>query len=342
MRDKLNKIKDDFLAGLEKVKDKQALFGLEKKYLGRRGELATILRGLASLGEAERKDIGGLANEIKREFQGRISAFRSRLENQESGREFIDVTSPGRKVEGGHLHPVTLVRNDLEDLFSSMGFMVLDGPELESDFYNFTALNIPPYHPARDTQDTFYVDLPGRDNAGELVMRTHTSPMQVRAMRKYGAPLRCIVPGRVFRAEATDAVHEHTFEQMEGLMVGENISLANLIAVMKKLIAGIFKREIETRVRPGYFPFVEPGIELDIKCTICGGRGCPACKHGGWLELLPAGMVHPKVLAYGNIDPEKYSGFAFGLGLTRMAMMRYGIDDIRLFNSGDLRFLEQF
>jgi len=218
----------------------------------------------------------------------------------------------------------------------------LDGPELESDFYNFVAVNIPPNHPARDMQDTFYIDKKNMDGEYDLVMRTHTSSVQVRAMQKYGAPLRCVVPGKCFRCEAIDACHEHTFYQMEGLMIDKNISLANLISVMKELLSGIFKKEMEIRVRPGFFAFVEPGLELDIKCTICGGKGCPSCKNSGWLELLPSGMVHPKVLEYGGIDPKKYSGFAFGLGLTRLAMMKYGIDDIRLFNGGDLRFLEQF
>ncbi|MBU4455316.1 phenylalanine--tRNA ligase subunit alpha, partial [Patescibacteria group bacterium] len=202
--------------------------------------------------------------------------------------------------------------------------------------------NISRYHPARDMQDTFYVDTKNKEGEYDLVMRTHTSPVQVRAMQKYGAPLRCVAPGRVFRCEATDAAHEHTFDQMEGLMVDKDISIANLIAVMKELLKGIFKKEMEVRVRPGYFPFVEPGIELDIKCTICGGAKCPSCKNSGWLELMPAGMVHPNVLKFGGIDSKKYSGFAFGLGLTRLAMMKYGVDDIRLFNSGDLRFLEQF
>jgi phenylalanyl-tRNA synthetase alpha chain len=249
----------------------------------------------------------------------------------------FDVTLPGIKITGGHLHPLTLVQRDLEKIFTSMGFLILEGPELESDYYNFEALNIPATHPARDMQDTFYIE-----GKKDLVMRTHTSNVQVRAMQKYGAPLRCVVPGRVFRCEATDAVHEHTFDQMEGLMIGENISFANLIAAMKELLNGIFDREIETRIRPGYFPFVEPGIELDIKCTICGGKKCPACKHSGWLELLPAGLVHPNVLKCGRIDPKKYTGFAFGLGLTRLAMMKYGINDIRLFESGDLHFLKQF
>ena len=229
-----------------------------------------------------------------------------------------------------------------------MGLVILDGPELESDHYNFQALNVPQYHPARDMQDTFYIDgsslysATDGEQEDDLVMRTQTSPVQVRGMQKYGAPFRGVVPGRVFRNEDIDACHEQTFDQMEGLMVGENISISNLIAALQELIDRIFQRRMDTRVRPGFFPFVEPAIELDIKCTICGGKGCPSCKNSGWVELVPGGMIHPRVLEYGGVDPNKYSGFAFGLGTTRLAMMRYGIEDIRMFNSGDLRFLEQF
>jgi phenylalanyl-tRNA synthetase alpha chain len=341
MKEKIEKLKNEILGSLAKVKEEKVLKDLEIKYLGRKGELTNILRGLKDLSEKEKKEVGQLANEIKKEIEDKFfEAKKFILGNlKQAG---ADITLPGEKIECGHLSPLTLVQNELEDLFISMGFMVLDGPELESDFYNFEAVNIPPNHPARDMQDTFYIDKKNKNGEYDLVMRTHTSSVQVRAMQKYGAPLRCVVPGRVFRCEAIDACHEHTFYQMEGLMVGKDISLANLISVMKELLSGIFKKEMEIRVRPGYFPFVEPGLELDIKCTICGGKGCPSCKNSGWLELLPSGMVHPKVLEYGGIDPKKYSGFAFGLGLTRLAMMKYGIDDIRLFNSGDLRFLNQF
>jgi phenylalanyl-tRNA synthetase alpha chain len=343
MKEKLEQLKQEILNNLNKVKSLDAFRELEIKYLGRKGELTRILRGIADLSAEEKRTLGKLANEVKLELREKFKETREIIEGSAKGDKFIDVTLPGEEIKRGHLHPITQIQNDLEDLFISMGFMVLDGPELESDYYNFEALNIPPAHPARDMQDTFYI---ARTNAGEersdLVMRTHTSPVQVRAMRKYGAPLRCVVPGRVFRSEAIDASHEHTFYQLEGLMIDKDISIANLITVMSELLNGIFKREMDIRLRPGYFPFVEPGFELDIKCTICQGTGCPTCKSGGWLELLPCGLVHPNVLKYGGIDPKKYSGFAFGLGLTRMAMMKYGIDDIRLFNSGDLRFLEQF
>jgi phenylalanyl-tRNA synthetase alpha chain len=224
-----------------------------------------------------------------------------------------------------------------------MGFMVLDGPELESEFFNFEALNIPADHPARDMQDTFFIEEEkNTDPRNRLVMRTHTSNCQVRSMRQYGAPLRAVFPGRCFRYEATDAVHEATFYQMEGLMVDKDISISHLISVMKMLLSEIFKKEVKIRLRPGYFPFVEPAFELDINCLICSGVGCPACKHSGWIEVLPCGPVHPNVLLAGGLDPKEWSGFAFGLGLTRLAMQKYGINDIRLFQSGDLRFLEQF
>lgn len=345
MEKELQKLKEDILDEVKKIKDSKVLRDLELKYLGRKGELTTILRGLTKLDGEDKKKIGALANTIKNEIYTVFKDLKSSIE--EKGREdFVDVTLPGKNIERGHLHPITMIQNELEDIFSSMGFMVLDGPELESDYYNFEALNIPAHHPARDMQDTFYIKgkeaEDGASEKSDLVMRTHTSPVQVRAMQKYGAPFRCVVPGRVFRCEATDAVHEHTFDQMEGLMIDENISINNMIAVMKELLKGVFGREMEVRVRPGYFPFVEPGIELDIKCTICNGAKCPSCKHSGWLEILPAGMVHPNVLKHGGIDPNKYSGFAFGLGLTRLAMMKYGINDIRLFNGGDLRFLKQF
>ncbi len=254
----------------------------------------------------------------------------------------MDFTLPGKEIKQGHLHPITQIQNEIEDLFISMGFMILDGPELESDYYNFEALNIPKDHPARDIQDTFYAYEKGAKNRYNLVMRTQTSSVQVRAMQKYGAPLRCIVPGRVFRAEAIDASHEHTFYQVEGLMVDKDISICHLIAVLKELLKEVFKKEMDIRIRPGHFPFVEPGLEVDIKCVICEGKGCSVCKNSGWVELLPAGMVHSRVLKAGGIDPKRYSGFAFGLGLTRLVMMRYGIDNIRLFLGNDLRFLGQF
>jgi phenylalanyl-tRNA synthetase alpha chain len=258
------------------------------------------------------------------------AALRARLDV-----EWIDLTLPAPGARRGHLHPITRIQRELEDLFSSLGFAVLDGPEVEDEYHNFDALNIPADHPARDMQDTFWLD-------GGNLLRTHTSPVQVRGMERLGPPLRMIAPGRVFRNESVDASHEHTFYQLEGMMIDRDVSVANLLYFMKTLLTAIFHRDVTVRLRPGYFPFVEPGFELDIQCLICGGPGCPVCKQSGWVELLPCGLVNPKVLSMSGIDPEIWGGFAFGLGLTRLAMMRYGIDDIRHLNGGDLRFLEQF
>jgi phenylalanyl-tRNA synthetase alpha chain len=345
MQEKLEKLRDKIINEIGAAADSRSLRDLEIKYLGRKGELTIALRSIAALSAAEKKTIGRLANDIKQAVQTAISQAHESLEQGGSRGEVMDATMPvlpKDRIRHGHLHPISQVLNELEELFSSMGFMVLDGPELESDYFNFAALNIPYYHPARDIQDTFYIDHKSKSGEYDLVLRTQTSPMQIRAMLKYGAPLRCVVPGRVFRNEATDAVHESTFYQLEGLMIDREISTANLISVMKEMLNGIFRHSVEIRVRPGYFPFTEPSLEVDIKCLICGGTGCPSCKHSGWLEMIGSGLIHPKVLEYGGIDPKKFSGFAFGLGVTRLAMMKYGISDIRLFNSGDLRFLNQF
>jgi phenylalanyl-tRNA synthetase alpha chain len=336
----IKKLKEQALKEIEGIKNSEEWEQIKNKYFSRKsGELAKLLKDLKDVSEDLRPKVGALANQVKSEIESALDTKLSSLKNNGSAleRDFIDVTLNVEKYKLGHLHPVTQIAMELEDIFKSMGFMILDGPELESDYYNFEALNIPTWHPARDTQDTFYIE--AKDN---LLLRTHTSPVQVRAMQKYGAPLRCVVPGRAFRNEATDASHDHTFYQLEGLMIDKDISITNLVAVMKELLTGIFKREVTVRLRPGYFPFVEPGFELDIQCLICGGKGCSVCKQSGWLELLPCGLVHPNVLKAGGIDPKKYSGFAFGLGLTRLVMMKYKIDDIRLLQSGDLRFLNQF
>jgi phenylalanyl-tRNA synthetase alpha chain len=255
------------------------------------------------------------------------------LEAERSGAGF-DPTLPAPKPRRGSLHPVTRVQRELEDLFTSMGWLVLDGPEVELERYNFDALNIARDHPARDTMDTFRCD-----PQGKLVLRTHTSPVQVRAMERWKPPFRAIVPGKVFRNETVDASHEHTFHQMEGLCIDRDLSVGHLIGTMKTLLRGIFDRDIEIRLRPGYFPFVEPGFELDARCPFCA-TGCSVCKQSTWIELLPCGMVHPNVLRAGGIDPEAWTGFAFGLGLSRLTMLRYRIDDVRLLLAGDLRFLE--
>jgi phenylalanyl-tRNA synthetase alpha chain len=307
--------------------------------LGRKGTLAQISKEMGKLAPEERARVGKLLNSAKQNLEGALetrksefaeAALRERLET-----EWVDLTLPAPGPRPGSLHPVTQIQTELERLFQSLGFAVLDGPEVETEWHNFDALNTPPDHPARDMQDTFWLE-------GEHVLRTHTSPVQVRGMLKLGPPLRMVAPGRVFRNEEVDASHEHTFYQLEGMMVDRDVSVAHMLYFMKTLLAQIFGREVTVRLRPGYFPFVEPGFELDIHCLICGGSACAVCKYSGWVELMPCGLVHPNVLRLSGIDPEQWNGFAFGLGLTRLAMMRYGIDDIRLLQSGDLRFLKQF
>ncbi|MGA2326419.1 MAG: phenylalanine--tRNA ligase subunit alpha [Bryobacteraceae bacterium] len=307
--------------------------------LGRKGALAQISKQMGQLAPGERARIGKLLNAVKEGLEAALEARKTRFDEQALAvrldAEWVDLTLPAPGPRSGSLHPITQIQTEIEDLFTSMGFAVLGGPEVETEYHNFDALNIPADHPARDMQDTFWL------TDGNL-LRTHTSPVQVRGMQRLGPPLRMIAPGRVFRNEEVDASHEHTFYQVEGMMVDRDVSVAHLIYFMKTLLSHIFRREVTVRLRPGYFPFVEPGFELDIHCLICGGAGCPVCKQGGWVELLPCGLVHPNVLRMSGIDPEEWNGFAFGLGLTRLAMMRYVIDDVRLLQSGDLRFLKQF
>ncbi|MEX2260876.1 MAG: phenylalanine--tRNA ligase subunit alpha [Bryobacteraceae bacterium] len=307
--------------------------------LGRKGTLTRISKDLGKLEPSDRARIGKLLNSVKQSieeaFEGKKSRFDQAAQQARLESEWVDLTLPAPGPLPGSLHPITQIQNEIEDLFVSLGFAVLNGPEVETEYHNFDALNIPPDHPARDMQDTFWL------GDGRL-LRTHTSPVQVRGMEKLGPPLRMIAPGRVFRNESVDASHEHTFYQLEGMMIDREVSVAHLIYFMKTLLTAIFRREVTVRLRPGFFPFVEPGFELDIRCLICNGPGCPVCKQSGWVELLPCGLVHPNVLRMGGIDPEEWNGFAFGLGLTRLVMMRYGIDDIRLLQSGDLRFLNQF
>lgn len=345
MEKKIQQIKTEILAKLSEVKDGQFLRDLEVKYMGRKGVFTEILRSLSELSAEEKTKIGKLANEIKLDIQVKFAEAKKVVEG-ERRESFLDVTLPGKKIEAGHIHPISQIQEELEDLFISMGFMVLDGPELESDYFNFEALNVPEHHPGRDMQDTFYVGLNndekfvGGDN--KLLMRTHTSPVQVRAMLKYGAPIKVVVPGRCFRNEATDARHEHTFYQFEGLMIDKNINFSHMKGILEKIGKNLFNEQTELRMRPKFYPFVEPGSNGEYTCFLCQGRGCKVCKHSGWLEVMGCGLVHPNVLRAGGIDPEVYSGFAFGFGLTRLAMLKYGITDARLFNNGDMRFLEQF
>jgi len=329
-------------AALERIGAAQSLEELEAirvEILGRKGTLNSISQQMGRLSPEERKSVGQALNEAKQAVEQALSARKDGFEREALDRrlesEWIDLTVPASGIRPGALHPVTIIQREIEDLFLSMGFTVLSGPEVETEYNNFDALNIPPDHPARDMQDTFWLE------DGHL-LRTHTSPVQVRGMQRLGPPLRMIAPGRVFRNEEVDPSHEHTFYQVEGMMVDREVSIAHLIYSMKTLLKGIFRRDVTVRLRPGYFPFVEPGFELDIQCLLCAGGGCPVCKQSGWLELLPCGLVNPNVLRMGGIDPEEWMGWAFGLGLTRLAMMRYAIDDIRLLQSGDLRFLNQF
>jgi phenylalanyl-tRNA synthetase alpha chain len=317
----------------------EALEAVRVDVLGRKGALAEISKGMGKLPPEERKRIGQVLNDAKQRIESAYDARKQQFEadalRARLDAEWVDLTLPAPGPRRGHLHPITRVQRELEDLFVSLGFTVLDGPEVETEYYNFDALNIPRDHPARDMQDTFWLD-------GGNLLRTHTSPVQVRGMERLGPPLRMIAPGRAFRNESVDASHEHTFYQLEGMMIDHDVSVAHLLYFMKTLLTAIFQREVTVRLRPGYFPFVEPGFELDVQCLICGGPGCPVCKQSGWVELLPCGLVNPNVLRTSGIDPEEWGGFAFGLGLTRLVMMRYGIDDIRHLNGSDLRFLEQF
>lgn len=327
------------LARIEGAPDAESLEAVRVDVLGRKGALAAYGKEFGKL-TADRRIAAGKALNAAKEllesaFDSRKSAFDAAALAVRLSGEWLDLSLPAAGVRPGSLHPVTQIQTEIEDLFASLGFAVLDGPEVETEYYNFDALNIPADHPARDMQDTFWL------GDGHL-LRTHTSPVQVRGMEKLGPPLRMIAPGRVFRNEEVDASHEHTFYQLEGMMIDKDVSVGNLTYFMKTLLSSIFHREVTVRLRPGYFPFVEPGFELDILCLICGGPGCPVCKHSGWVELLPCGLVHPNVLRTSGIDPEEWGGFAFGLGLTRLAMMRYRIDDIRHLLGGDLRFLNQF
>lgn len=353
MNSDLQRIQNDAQAGIAAAKSLDELKAIENKYLGKKGELVGLLRGLGSMPAEERPKFGAATNQVKTQLEALLQEKLAKLEDEalakSSSGSAIDITEPGIKFPTGHLHPLTQIQHELEDIFSSMGFSIFDGPEVELEYYNFDALNIPADHPARDMQDTFWCSNPARMNpsfSNRLLMRTHTSPVQVRGMERWlkekrPLPLRAIVPGRVFRNEAVDASHEHTFWQMEGLVVGENINVAHLMGTLRSFLRALFGKDLEIRLRPGYFPFVEPGFEMDARCPFCT-NGCSVCKRSTWIELVPSGIVHPNVLKAGGFDPEKYSGFAFGLGLSRLAMLRYGIQDIRLFLGNDLRFLEQF
>jgi phenylalanyl-tRNA synthetase alpha chain len=351
----LEKLKQEFLTQLTPLDKEADVLNLKAEFVGKNGIVSEMLKSLKDMNAEERKAFGPKVNELKDFIQDQSNGQISKIEiieiNKKLAAERIDTSLTdqvmAKTIKHGGYHPRTLVQQEIEDIFLSMGFEILDGPHIEDEFHNFEALNIPKDHPARDMQDTFWFHDPhseeARDASGKKrVLRSHTSTIQVRGMLSRKPPFRFIAPGVVFRSERTDASHEMVFTQLEGMMIGKDISVANLIYFMKTILKEIFKKDVEVRLRPGFFPFVEPGFELDIRCLLCEGKGCSVCKQIGWVELLPCGMVHPNVIKAGGIDPEIYNGFAFGLGLDRLVMMKYGIDDIRHLQSGDLRFNSQF
>jgi phenylalanyl-tRNA synthetase alpha chain len=346
MENKIHQMREQFEKELSEIKDLSELEGIRVSYLGKKGSVTDLLKGMRELSNEDKKAFGQKVNELKGIVADKISEKTEQLKELQVQKEIelmpeFDLSIPANLSRGSY-HPITLVQRQCEQIFKSMGFTVEDYSEVVTDYECFEAVNIPKNHPARDMQDTYYLE------NGQL-LKSQTSAAQNAILRKYkkpltedGIPIKAIFPGRCFRNEATDACHENTFFQMEGMMVDKDISISNLIYFMKTMLSEVFRKDIKVRLRPGFFPFVEPGFELDISCLICGGEGCPSCKHSGWLELCPCGMIHPEVLRMGGIDPEEYTGFAFGLGLTRLVMMKYGIGDIRDLNSGSLKSMSQF
>lgn len=337
MKEKLAKIKEAALAQINEVD--ADLEQIKIRYLGKKGELTAVLRGMGSLSAEERPKVGQLANEVRANIEEaiakRVREAQARALERKLQTEKLDVTMPATPVPSGHIHPLTKVQRELEDIFIGMGFSIVEGPEVELDYYNFQALNIPENHPARDTQDTFYIT----DN---ILLRSQTSSVQARTMEYMKPPIRIISPGRVYRSDALDATHSPLFHQLEGLVVDEGITMGDLKGTLAIFAKRMFGESTRIRFRPHHFPFTEPSAEVDVSCFVCGGKGCRLCKGEGWIEILGAGMVHPFVLSNCNIDPEKHTGFAFGLGIERIAMASLGIDDIRLFYENDERFLKQF
>lgn len=339
MREKLEQLKIKAMETLEGLNDLGQLEEFRVKFMGKKGELTQVLRGMGKLSAEERPVMGQLANEIRdsleEELTKKTNVLKESALEKRLAEEAIDVTIPGKIPELGNLHPITKTLNELKDIFLGMGFDVAEGPEVEWDSNNFEALNIPVNHPARDTQDTFYIN----DN---ILLRTHTSPVQIRTMLKQKPPIKIICPGRVYRSDAVDATHSPIFHQIEGLVVDKNITMGDLKGVLDVFAKQVFGPDTKTKFRPHHFPFTEPSAEVDVSCAICHGEGCRVCSHTGWIEILGAGMVHPKVLQNCGIDPEVYSGFAFGMGVDRITNLKYGIDDIRLLFENDIRFLKQF
>jgi phenylalanyl-tRNA synthetase alpha chain len=338
IKESLINLEKEIQEKISSIIDVEHLKELYQDILGKKGRITEILKQLKDLSPEEKKEIGIIANQLKDQLTLLFKEKQVELEKKEIQeslqKEFFDILRP-IKNRVGRIHPLSQIQYEVEDIFINMGFQIMEGPEVELDEYNFGKLNFTDDHPARDMQDTFWTE-------EGFLLRTHTSSVQVRAMEVLKPPFKIIVPGRVFRYEETDASHENTFYQLEGMMVDKNVSTANLIYIMKTFLSTFFEKDVTVRLRPGYFPFVEPGFELDIQCLICSGKGCQVCKYSGWVELLPCGLIHPNVLKAGGIDPQIWTGFAFGMGLSRLVMMRHSIEDIRHFLSGNIRFLEQF
>ncbi|MDI7740524.1 phenylalanine--tRNA ligase subunit alpha [Lysinibacillus fusiformis] len=340
MEQQLKQLEQEALAKLQAASNLKELNDVRVAYLGKKGPITDLLKGMGKLSPEERPKMGALVNAVREnvtaQLEERITILEEQAILEQLEKESIDVTLPGRKVRQGNRHPLTRVVEEIEDLFVSMGYEIAEGPEVEKDYYNFEALNLPKGHPARDMQDTFYI-------TEETLLRTHTSPVQARTMElKKGEPIRIICPGKVFRRDNDDATHSHQFMQIEGLVIGENIRMSDLKGTLDALAKKMFGDDREIRLRPSFFPFTEPSVEMDISCFKCGGKGCNVCKHTGWIEILGAGMVHPNVLEMAGYDSKKVSGFAFGIGAERIAMLKYGVDDIRHFYTNDSRFLSQF
>ncbi|MFN7250710.1 MAG: phenylalanine--tRNA ligase subunit alpha [Anaerobacillus sp.] len=341
MQERLKELEQEALSQIKAATSLKELQDIKVSYLGKKGPITEVLRGMGKLSEEERPVIGQLANDVRGAIANKLEEKVSKLEELEVEKklatESIDVTLPGRPVQVGSSHPLTAVVETIEDIFIGLGFEVAEGPEVETDYYNFEALNLPKDHPARDMQDSFYI-------TDDILLRTHTSPVQARTMEKFNGqgPVKIICPGKVFRRDDDDATHSHQFMQVEGLYIDENVRMSDLKGVLLEFAKKFFGPDQKIRLRPSFFPFTEPSVEVDISCVICNGNGCRICKETGWIEVLGAGMVHPRVLEMGGFDPNKYSGFAFGMGVERLAMLKYGIDDIRHFYLNDKRFLEQF
>ncbi|GAB6256481.1 MULTISPECIES: phenylalanine--tRNA ligase subunit alpha [Bacillales] len=341
MQERLLELQEEALQKVAAASELKELNEVRVAYLGKKGPITEVLRGMGKLSAEERPKIGALANDVREAIATKIEEKQKALEtaavNAKLATETIDVTLPGRPVNKGNLHPLTRVVEEIEDLFIGMGYTVAEGPEVESDYYNFEALNLPKSHPARDMQDSFYI-------TDEILMRTHTSPVQARTMEKHKGqgPVKIICPGKVYRRDNDDATHSHQFQQIEGLVIDENISMSDLKGTLDVFAKKVFGQDREIRLRPSFFPFTEPSVEVDISCKICGGKGCSVCKQTGWIEVLGGGIVHPNVLEMAGFDSKKYSGFAFGIGVERIAMLKYGVDDIRHFYTNDVRFLKQF